>query len=193
MDKKVEILNAVDHLFAAEGYHLSMADIAKSVGIKVPSIYSHYTGKDEIILLVIEREVNHFYDLIFEEMKHMKANNCEENLKSLYYGVINYVKQGNRLRFWRNISLIQNPDLKKACGSLVRSKESGMKEMLLNMLMEGKEKRKIDCVNPKSMVSLFFVVVKGVMDMMIVYENSDFNMQAFFDEIWNEFWHSIKT
>ncbi len=192
MDKKEEILNAVDLLFANKGYNLSMSDIAKDVGIKVPSIYSHYTGKDAIILLVVEREINYFYDFIFDEMENMKDNAYEENLKIIFYLVITYFKQWNRLRFWRNISLIQYPELKKSCGDLIREKEKLLHEKLHKIFIEGKNAGKINCMNPKGMVSLFFVLIKGAMDMMIVYQNTELDLQSFFDEVWNEYWFSIK-
>ncbi|MFA9466101.1 MAG: TetR/AcrR family transcriptional regulator [Velocimicrobium sp.] len=192
MDKKKKILNAVDILFTDKGYNLSMSDIAKDVGIKVPSIYSHYTGKDEIIFLVVEKKINHFYDFIFEEMKKTKDKSFEESLKILFYLVINYFNQKNRLHFWRNISLIQNSELKKTCEDLIRLKEKILYEKLYMIFIEGKDEEKINYVNLKGIVSLTFVLVKGVMDTMIVYQNSDIDLQSFFDEIWNEYWFSIK-
>ena len=55
MDKKTEILNSAYKHFSKRGYNVSMSDIAKDVGIKTPSLYSHFTSKDEIILIVIEK------------------------------------------------------------------------------------------------------------------------------------------
>lgn len=193
MDNKDRILDATDLLFADRGYNLSMSDIAKEVGIKVPSIYSHYSGKDEIILLVVEREINHFYSFLLEEISKMDELSCEEKLKKIYYLILNYYKQENRLRFWKSISLIQNLDLKMQCGDLVREKERLVREVLNQIFEKGTKKNKIDGVDTQGMVSFYFVLVKGVMDMMLVYQNQTNDLDLFYDTIWNEYWISIKN
>lgn len=192
MEKKDQILEATDVLFADKGYNVSMSDIAKSVGIKVPSIYSHYSGKDEIILLVIEREINRFYAFLLKEIKTMEAVSCEEKLKKIYYLILNYYKQENRLRFWRGISLIQNPELKMQCGNLVRDKEKLVSEELKQIFTEGMKINRIEGIDAQGMVAFYFVLVKGVMDMMIVYQNEVTDLELFFDNIWNEYWFAIK-
>jgi AcrR family transcriptional regulator len=64
VDKKHEILKAAFRLFCDRGYGLSMADIAAAVGLKTPSLYSHFTGKHEIIEKIIEAEVLRFYAML---------------------------------------------------------------------------------------------------------------------------------
>jgi len=56
MSKKDEIIDATSELFAEKGYELSMSDIAARVGIKTPSLYSHFESKDEIIGIVLEKD-----------------------------------------------------------------------------------------------------------------------------------------
>lgn len=192
MDKKEKILEVTDALFADKGYNVSMSDIAKGVGIKVPSIYSHYSGKDEIIFLVIEREINRFYSFLLEEIRNLKEVDCEEKLKQLYYLILNYYKQENRLRFWRGISLIQNSELKMQCGNLVREKEEQVSKELKQIFTEGMKNNRIEGIDAQGMVSFYFVLVKGVMDMMLVYQNEETDLELFFDNIWREYWFAIK-
>ena len=193
MDNKDKILDATDLLFADRGYNLSMSDIAKEVGIKVPSIYSHYSGKDEIILLVVEREINHFYSFLLEEISGMDKLSCEEKLKKIYYLILNYYKKENRLRFWKSISLIQNLDLKMQCGDLVREKEKLVRDVLHQIFEKGTKKSKENGVDIEGMVSFYFVLIKGVMDMMLVYQSKVNDLDLFYDTIWNEYWISIKN
>ena len=61
MSKRDEIIDIMFFLFAEKGYNASMSDLAKLVKIKMPSIFSHFSSKDEIILLVIEKEIPRFY------------------------------------------------------------------------------------------------------------------------------------
>lgn len=193
MNKKNMILDVADELFANNGYNVSMSDIAKKVGIKVPSIYSHYTNKDEIILLIIEREINRFYSFLFEKMKTMNNNACEENLKNLYYIIIDYIQSKNRLRFWKNISLIQNPELKTRCVHLIYENERILNEKIENIFNEGMKSGNINGVNPKAMTSLYFALIKGVMDMMILYQYPKTELTIFLDNVWNEYYHLLKS
>jgi hypothetical protein len=123
----------------------------------------------------------------------MGSVSCEEKLKKIYYLILNYYEKGNRLRFWRGISLIQNLELKKQCGDLVREKEQQVSVELNHIFTEGMKKCRIEGVDTQGMVSFYFVLVKGVMDMMIVYQNQETDLDAFFDKIWNEYWLSIKN
>ncbi|HNY22587.1 MAG TPA: TetR/AcrR family transcriptional regulator [Treponemataceae bacterium] len=53
---KGRIVAAALKLFAESGYHaVSVRDIAREVGIKDASIYSHFASKDEILETIIER------------------------------------------------------------------------------------------------------------------------------------------
>ena len=54
---RTRLLNEAERLFDERGYHaVSMADIAKAVGIKKPSLYYHVPGgKEELFVEVSER------------------------------------------------------------------------------------------------------------------------------------------
>jgi len=50
---KEKIKKTALSLFAQRGYHgTTMSDIAKLVGIKTPSIYAHFNGKEELFYSV---------------------------------------------------------------------------------------------------------------------------------------------
>lgn len=193
MDKKEEILKIADALFSDKGYNLSMADIAKGVDIKVASIYSHYAGKDEIILLVVENEIIGFYQFIIKEIAKMNTYCCEKKLKTIFFLIFDYFKQWNRLRFWKNISLIQNEDLKKRCRELIRKQETVLGEILYKIFKEGNDAKEIKYLSQQGMVSLYFAVIKGVMDILFIYQDSDMDLQILFDKIWSEYWFVIKN
>ena len=47
--KKLEILSIAQNLFATKGYNgTTMNDIAKEIGIKKASLYSHFESKESI-------------------------------------------------------------------------------------------------------------------------------------------------
>lgn len=54
--RRPEIISAAARLFATEGYHgASMRSLAKAASLQAGSLYSHFAGKDELLVLVVER------------------------------------------------------------------------------------------------------------------------------------------
>ena len=111
MDKKEEILHAAFKLFSEKGYALSMSDIAKAVKIKTPSLYSHFESKDKIVELTIKKEIEHYFFTLDKLIDSMKDKTCREKLNGMFLSVLDYFCQSGRLRFWRNIPLL-NKDRK---------------------------------------------------------------------------------
>ena len=55
MQTKEKILNAALSLFAENGYDgTSVEQIAELVGIKAPSLYKHFKGKEDILNALID-------------------------------------------------------------------------------------------------------------------------------------------
>ena len=70
MSTKERILDAALTLFAANGYNgTSVEQIAKAVGIKAPSLYKHYKGKEDILNALIDS-----YEARYEEMFGSERN-----------------------------------------------------------------------------------------------------------------------
>lgn len=60
---KNRILDAAFQLFSERGFsETSMRDIAKKVDIKAASLYNHFTGKQELLDALIERETRYVED-----------------------------------------------------------------------------------------------------------------------------------
>lgn len=60
-DTKQRILDKALELFAAKGYDaVSVAEIAQAVGIKAPSLYSHYPSKQAIFDAIVAETAQHY-------------------------------------------------------------------------------------------------------------------------------------
>lgn len=130
---------------------------------------------------------------MIKEIAKMDAYCCEKKLKTLFFLILNYFKQWNRLRFWRNISLIQNEELRKRCRELIRKQEAVLGEILYDIFKEGNDAKEIKYLSQQGTVSLYFAAIKGVIDIMFIYQDSDMDLQLFFDKIWSEYWFAIKN
>jgi AcrR family transcriptional regulator len=59
--RRLELEQAATHLFAERGYHAtSMEDLARAVGLRRGSLYTHITAKEELLLATVERGADAF-------------------------------------------------------------------------------------------------------------------------------------
>lgn len=80
MSTKEKILDAALTLFAENGYDgTSVEQIANIVGIKAPSLYKHYKGKEDILNALID-SAEARYEEMFGSEKHIGKipDSCEE-------------------------------------------------------------------------------------------------------------------
>jgi len=198
MNMRDQILNATFKLFAEKGYNTSMSDIAKKVGIKVPSIYSHYQSKDELICLVMTKEIGSFFDNINIQISRLeKANEkTEVKLKTLCFSVFTYYSESERIRFWKSISLIYNQELREKCRQMVKENEIKIVTLLKNVFMEGKRKGEIKYESLEGSVFLFLAMINGVLDSVLIYNEINYivaELDNYKNIVWQAYWDGIKT
>ncbi len=83
MSTKEKILDAALTLFAESGYDgTSVEQIANIVGIKAPSLYKHYKGKEDILNALIDSAEARYDEMFGSENNIGKTpQNCEEFIK----------------------------------------------------------------------------------------------------------------
>jgi len=197
MDTKAEILSATFQLFAEKGYNTTMADIAKKVGIKVPSIYSHFQSKDEIICLVMTKEIRSFFDNLNAQISIVDKDehNSETKLKSFYFSVLKYYMKPERIRFWKSISLIYNQELREKCRQMIKENETQIAILLKKVFLEGSRKGEIKCRSLDGSLLLFVTMIHGVLDAILVYNETGYvisGLDNYKKKIWQAYWDGIK-
>ncbi len=99
--KKNEILEKSLELFANQGYFgTSMDDIAKAVGIKKASLYSHYSGKEGIFTALFNNVLADYYAFINNLTAFDEETNYLEKLESIFSGYVNNCKNNTKMVFW---------------------------------------------------------------------------------------------
>ena len=59
------ILDAAERLFGEQGYtDTSLRDVAREVGLRIPSLYTHFESKDELYGAVLDRTVVPVFELL---------------------------------------------------------------------------------------------------------------------------------
>lgn len=194
MSKRDEIIDIMYCLFAEKGYNASMSDLAKLAKIKVPSIYSHFSSKDEIILLVIEKEINNYYSFLNQIINDSidKNANCKETLETIYFSVIEYFKCDNRLRFWKNISLINNADLRKESKKVIAFYEKTNGSLYRSVFENGVKNMEITGENLQGTMYLYLALIRGTLDVAFISEDVVLSIDDFAKMSWKAYWEGLK-
>ncbi len=99
--KKIEILDKALELFADKGFFgTSMDDIAKAVGIKKASLYSHYTGKESIFTAVFNNILDDYSSFIDDLTVCSEETNYLEKLTGVFSGYVKNCKNNKKMVFW---------------------------------------------------------------------------------------------
>lgn len=189
MNKKEEIINCVFALFSEKGYMTSMSDIAEMVNIKVPSIYSHFSNKDEIIYTVVQKEINNYYEKLFALEKNVSDKITKEALENIYYFIFEYYNTKEKIRFWHNISLIQNNELRDTCKKMVTEKSIKNIANIKEIFNKGLMNKEIKCTSTDSITYLYLAMIQGILEGFLIYgeETTEYTKN-----IWEAFWEGIK-
>lgn len=99
--KKHQILEESLALFANQGYFgTSMDDIAKAVGIKKASLYSHFPGKESIFKTVFDFILEDYAVFIHKLTAENKDLNSHEKLRLIFLNYAKNCKDNNKMIFW---------------------------------------------------------------------------------------------
>ena len=89
MSTKEKILDAALTLFAENGYNgTSVEQIAKAVGIKAPSLYKHYKGKEDILNALIDSAEARYEEMFGSERNIGKIPESREEFIKVTMGRI---------------------------------------------------------------------------------------------------------
>ncbi|MEA4987164.1 MAG: TetR/AcrR family transcriptional regulator [Anaerovorax sp.] len=193
MGKKEEILNVAHMLFSEKGYNLSMSELSKAVKIKTPSLYSHFRSKEEIVECIVKQEIEKCFSYLEVTINEMEDKKCREKFEGVLFAIFDYFSQNKRLGFWRNISLIQNSKLKNDFHVIIKEKEDYYLDKLKQCVEKGISKGEIKETVGEGAVYLYFTMLQGMMDLMLLYENQPLDVNEYVKKTWSAYWEGIKA
>lgn len=191
IDKKGEILEAAYLHFCKRGYNVSMAEIAKSAGIKPPSIYSHFSSKDEIIALIAKREISKYQLFLDQVYEDHREGTFKERLKSIFFDIIRHFKDNDKLRFWRNLLLIDNDDLRKACSEWIFDLEMDHIEKVKIVFGKNLPSGKTNDEETEGSALLFLAMIQGALEGELLCYRTIKNADDFILKTWQAYESSI--
>lgn len=193
-DTRKEILNQALNIYTEYGYDkMTLALIAQNIGIKKPSIYAHFSNKDEIFLVLLEqqfKEINNFLD---DKILNICTTYNKETLHSeIFKRIILYITQDPiRKKFWHRIFFNPPINFKKN----IKAKLEAFAEKFINSMINTFE---LDIHNYKSreemkiiIIDSFIAYIFGIISLLI-YTDKTITLDEL-EVFWNIYIQGLKS
>jgi AcrR family transcriptional regulator len=190
LDKKQEIIDAAFELFSIKGDHLSVAELARAVGIKTPSLYSHFESKDQIMEVMIRREIHRYYECLEQEIIMVENRSCKQAMQRIFDFAMEYFGESKQLRFWRTMPLIANEQNKSIFRQLIERQENLYIQRMKRCFQRGLENGEIRPDVSESALDLYFTMIQGVLDIMPLRSIKP-NQNGFAANVFESYWKGI--
>lgn len=192
---KMRIKEVALKLFALRGYEATtMRDMAKEVGIKAPSIYSHYENKETIFLELIDDLICNmkWENLNVTEISNDTNFNIKTVLFDVFLGYYQYFSNNKyQLLFWQRIRFFQPLGLEGKYSTNKLSYDRPVLLIYIELFRQGMIKGQVRKNNIEILVMSYFAFVSGYVDSLLIIPVaiSDNELSLAFEL----FWRGIKA
>ncbi|MFC0211299.1 TetR/AcrR family transcriptional regulator [Paenibacillus chartarius] len=175
-------------LFARYGYEgTSLADIAKAVGIKTPSIYAHFASKDALYLAVL--------DWVLDEQERLLERSVgvpgttEEKLKRMYVDFTAGYTSRTESMFYKRAIFFTPHHLLPVVREQVLRVETRAAQAIGVVLEEGCRSGELADIDRDEATASFFCLVDGMFVEHDLYEEELYTRRL--EQVWRVFWRGI--
>ncbi|MET3290267.1 UNVERIFIED_CONTAM: TetR/AcrR family transcriptional repressor of cmeABC operon [Brevibacillus sp. OAP136] len=179
-------------LFAKHGYEgASLSDIAQGVGIKKPSIYAHFKGKEDLFLAVFEDVLHHQVVEMEQLLEGMDRADTEKVLYAYLRANCLYFKQEDvKAAFLKRAMLFPPAALADELRARFLKQEEQLLASLTGIFTEGLQKGHLRPNKLNDLIAAYLAMMDGLFIQLYYYtdENHDERIAG----AWNIFWSGVK-
>ncbi|WFD10833.1 TetR/AcrR family transcriptional regulator [Tepidibacter hydrothermalis] len=185
-----KIKEASLELIAERGYcQTTLSLIAERVGIKKPSIYSHFQSKEDIFFSILEDETKNLNIYIENIYYDIKKYELEEMLYLIIYKFAEYFNNNMTLaKFWSLVMYFPPYSLEQEFKFDITKYK--IYECIYRNIKEKTKNKKLDEEKMKNIMHSYEVILRGILT-MIIYD-SDFTIEKI-DQIIKVYFNGIKN
>lgn len=185
------IQKAAMQLFSQQGYEgTSLAQIAKQVGIKKPSIYAHFSGKADLFLHVFDQVLHHQQIYTKQWIEQSQHQTVQKRLYQILFSACQYfLEHEQETAFLKRAMLFPPPSLKDSLRTQFLKWEQSISSLLSSLFEEGIQKREIQPLDIENLLSSYYCLLDGSFIQLHYYGRKGFENRL--DQVWKLFWAGI--
>ncbi|MFM1651831.1 TetR/AcrR family transcriptional regulator [Brevibacillus sp. B_LB10_24] len=176
--------------FAEHGYEgASLAHIADEVGIKKPSIYAHFKGKDDLFLHVIRDVAGSELSFVTKYFRDCDGKSLPGFLHDLIWQYKERYERSDRIKFWMRMMYFPPVPLEAAVMELVYQYLDHMELLLEPVFKQAAERGEISYAGPQRAAIAFMCMLDGVLVELLYGGPERFDRR--FEASWDIYWRGI--
>lgn len=191
-DTAYRIQQASLKLFTDYGFEgASLSDIAKEVGIKTPSIYAHYSSKEQLFLRLVE-------DVIVEEREkwiaqidseQAKPLSAKEQLRLLFDFYTDFAGMSIGQAFLKRVMLAPPRGLEERLRQHILQYEEKITDDLHKLLRAVSEEAGTSPVDLNRQVAVIYALIDGLLVEFQLYDAKTHRERV--EAVWEWLWNGI--
>jgi AcrR family transcriptional regulator len=177
--------------FAKNGYNgASLADIAEEVGIKKPSIYSHFKGKDDLFLKVIESATNDELDFVTRFFKSYANQSLHDLLYLFLIQFTDRYEKEDKTKFLLRMAFFPPDHMHEQIMGYFYAYLDKVESLLVPIFTHAVHKKEMNSISPEIATTAFLGLLDGVLVEMLYGGSERFEKRLYAS--WHIYWCGIK-
>jgi AcrR family transcriptional regulator len=179
-------------LFAENSYEgTTLSEIAKRVGIKKPSIYAHFDGKEDLFLSVFQDVMKDYVGYIEQHLKKIENYSVKDKLHAMLSDTCRYYMDNEEnAAFLKRAMMFPPVFFEEQLREEFLAYEQETTKMLRKIFREGIETGTIRDENIEDLIAAYYCQIDGLFMQMFYYSRENFDSK--FNSVWNIFWSGIQ-
>ncbi|WP_377887985.1 TetR/AcrR family transcriptional regulator [Alkalihalobacillus sp. R86527] len=188
MVEKIE--KAALPLFARKGFDgTSLDKIAKSVGIKKPSLYAHFDSKEDLFIGMLQKVNRDYRDFLKERIDQNRNMTTEQQMYYLLKDNSTYLKNEDLGLLFKRFMLFPSLKVNDTSHEQFIESEKALTEVLIGIVKVGKEKGDIKA-NEDQVIDAYLCLLDGSFEQLFYYSEVEYEERL--KNAWGIFWNGIK-
>ncbi|NHN33002.1 TetR/AcrR family transcriptional regulator [Paenibacillus agricola] len=188
-----KIKTAALRLFAQNGYDSApLSEIAKEVGIKTPSLYAHFSSKEDLFRAVFEdvlKEHEHRVEALIEEIT---GRSIHDKLFSIWQDACRtYLVSELHMTFIKRAMLFPPAAMQEELRTRFTDSEITLSAALVDIFTEGMDAGIIRQENTRDMLASYYCLLDGAFIQQFYYTHDDFEQRM--QGVWRMYWFGITS
>lgn len=186
------ILDAALLHFARDGYEgASLRAIAEDVGIKKPSIYAHFSGKDDLFLRLVKRSIEEEYEAMLSFIAEGEGKSIEHLLRGLIERQRIEFESSEVSKFLLRTSYFPPQSLYEEITEIVELYLVDVERFLTGIIRQWVQEKKLPPIDPE-MATIAYLTLTDGLNVELLYGGPN-RFQRRVAAAWPIFWRGLMT
>lgn len=180
---------ALSH-FARFGYEgASLANISQEVGIKKPSIYAHFKGKEELFFICLEESLGKDIDYFRNHAHASESISFKDMLHQLLTGYANRFQQNEEAMFWLRSSYFPPAAFRDQIVLKANQHIENIGDVLCPFFQKASDQGVLREIEPRDALDAYMCLFDGLMVELLFegFERFERRLAA----SWKVYWHGV--